>query len=100
MRRPPGMADARRRLRKGVRTEEALQIGELAGLLADLQVITADDGDPRGVVPAVLEPAQARNHDLQGLLLPHITHDPAHKGEPIGAHLLPAEGRPRSPAAG
>ena len=82
MRGPPRVADADRGVLEGVRAEQALQVGQLAGLLADVELPVGHHGDAGGVVAAVLQTTQARDHDLERLLLTDVPHDPAHVGQP------------------
>ena len=77
---------------------------------------SADDGDPGGVVPAVLQALQARHDDVHGLPMTDVPHDSAHgpkgsrratarrPGRASGQRDLPGHGarpapRPRSRAS-
>ena len=62
---PAGVADAGRRRRQRVRLELGREVGELARLLAGLDVVAVEQGDPGGVVAAVLEPGQALHDDVE-----------------------------------
>ena len=101
------MADAGRRVGQRVRSEQGLQVGELAGLLPDLQLTAGDHRDAGRVVAAVLQPPQPLDHDLQGLLRPHIAHDSTHDprlthdaGPPCGRDAgHPCAAAPRCPRA-
>ena len=75
---PSGVADAGRGVGQRVAAEQGLEVGELAGLLAHLELAVADDGDAGGVVSAVLQTAQAGDDDLQCLLLTDVPDDSAH----------------------
>ena len=58
-----------------------LQVGQLAGLLLDEQVAgVVDQGDPRGVVAAVLETLEPGDEDRAGLAGPGVADDAAHAG--------------------
>ena len=75
---PPGVADAQRCGLQGILAQQSLEVGQLARLLAHIEALAGDDRDPRGVVAAVLQAAQALDHDLERLLLADVPHDPAH----------------------
>ena len=85
---PAGVTDAGGRLRQRIGADQALEIGQLAGLLAYFEGTISDDGDAGRVVSAVLEAAKTCDHDLEGLLLADITHDSAHTQTLFGRGLL------------
>ncbi len=60
--------------------EDAFERGDLArGLLGcDLAVLL--HGNPRRIVPAVLEPFEAGNQDVNAILGSDVTHDATHEG--------------------
>ena len=59
--------------------EHLLELGQLAGLALDVErAVGAQDRDAGAVVAAVLDPAQAAEHDLERLLLADVAHDAAH----------------------
>ena len=86
---PACVADSSRGGRQRVGAQELLEVGQLAGLLADLQLPFADDRDPGRVIAAVLQSTQARHHDLQRLLLADVTHDAAHGSQRTRAQCPP-----------
>ena len=59
-----------------------VQVLDPARLLGDLQPGVADDRDAGGVVPAVLQPAQTLDDDVQRRARPDVTHDAAHGQQP------------------
>ena len=65
---PAGVADRGRRLRQRGVLQRLAQVGQLAGPLAGHDLVVADEGHARRVVAAVLEPAEALHHDVQGLV--------------------------------
>jgi hypothetical protein len=70
---PPGVPDRRAaggNAVVGPLGERLLQVGQLAGLLLGQDGAVVDDGHPRGVVPAVLEPAKAVENDAERGRLP------------------------------
>ena len=71
--------------------EDLLQVGQLAGLLRRAQLPVGDDGDARGVVAPVLQPAQPVQDDVPGVLRTDVTHDAAHCTEGTGG--TPRTGR-------
>src|SRR3954452_10503467 len=85
---PAGVPDAEGRLRQGALGEDLLEICQLPGLLRRGQLTvprTADpDRDARRVVAAVLQPAQALQDDVQGVLRADVTHDATHFTEGTG----------------
>src|SRR4030095_9238003 len=55
------------------------QAMQLAGTPAYLDLAVVDDGDPRRVVAAILEPPQPLKNDRDGLLIADITNNSAHE---------------------
>ena len=79
MRGPPGVADSETAL--GHLFGQAVDQGvDLGGALDDrgLPLSLVEDGDPGGVVAAVLEPLQALHDDGCGRPLAQVADDPAH----------------------
>ena len=80
MRRPAGVGQADRRVRRPI-PERHLEVGELAGLLLDEQVARLiDERDPGRVVAPVFEPLQALDEDGPRLTRADIADDAAHAG--------------------
>ena len=65
----------------------------MPAFFADRQRAVGDQGDAGGVVAAVLQPPQALDHDVLGLLGPDVPDDSAHGGESIEQGSRP---RPRA----
>ncbi len=88
VRRPAGVPDAERALRKRPVGQHLLQVGQLAGLLGGAQrrrvAVPGPDGDAGRVVPAVLQPPKSVEDDGQGVLRAHVPHDAAHCTEATG----------------
>jgi hypothetical protein len=73
------MADAGGAARAALRVDGGRQVGELARLLGgDKPARRRHDGDARGVVTTVFEPAQAVENDVHSSLPAYVTHDAAH----------------------
>jgi hypothetical protein len=69
---PAGVPDAERAGQRLV-GDLLLEVGQLAGLALDLQrALVVEHGDARAVVAAVLEPAQAVEHHVEGGLLTDV----------------------------
>ena len=65
--------------RRGRRAaEQRLQLGEFPGPLAYREA-AVDDRDARGVVPAILQPAQTLHHDRKRLVRSDVADDAAHQ---------------------
>jgi hypothetical protein len=96
--RPPGVPDADGGRRQRVLGQHLLQVRQLAGLLGRAQRPVGDDGDPSGVVAPVLEPAQAFDDHVPGVLRTDISHDAAHWAESTGSGgpIRPGERAERS----
>ena len=79
--RPPGVAHARRP-DEGILVgfgQRLLQVGQSAGAPADRQpAVAVQNGQPRGVIAAVLHPTQCVHHDVAGRAMPDVRHDSAH----------------------
>jgi len=82
VRRPAGVADRHGRRRQRVVGQVPIQVGDPARPLAPLDVPVHGDRDARGVVPAVLHPAEPAHHDLQPLALTQISDDSTHSLKP------------------
>src|SRR5262249_16758183 len=65
----------------GVLAEVGGQVGDAAGLLADVQLRAGVGGHAGAVVAAVLQPPQPLHQDRLRLTVPDVTHDATH-GEP------------------
>src|SRR2546426_8436039 len=63
-------------------TERRLELRELAGPL-DHPYRAIKDGDPSGVIAAVLEASKALQEDWEGLVGADIAHDAAHEGSMV-----------------
>ncbi len=68
------------------------EVGQLAGALAGLQHPAGDERDARRVVPAVLQPPQPVDDDLERGLASDVSHDAAH-GNPSYDSASPAPSR-------
>ena len=78
--RPARVGQPDRRVRRPV-GDRGLEVGQLAGLLLDEQVAgLVDEGDPGGVVAAVLEPLEALDQDRARLPGAGVADDSAHVG--------------------
>src|SRR5918999_668942 len=77
---PPGVADAQPVAGQRLPGEEVLQVAQLAGLLRREHLPISDDGHARGVVTAILQPAQAVDHDIEGGLRADVPDDSTHAG--------------------
>ena len=75
---PAGVADAGRRRGSGCLLDRLLEVGQLAGPLVRDDRAAVDEGDPGGVVAAVLQAAQTLDHDVARLLVADVPHDSAH----------------------
>ena len=100
---PARMADALRRGRQRVLAEFCHKVRELARLLDHHEPGVCDDGDARGVVPAVFHPSQTADHDVLSWSRAHVPDDSAHAEDSTCRRLLaqavPSPGRrPRSEA--
>src|SRR5207245_11270627 len=62
--------------------KRVLQFRELPGAL-DHGHVAIHHGHAGGVVPAVLQPAEALDQDGKGLIGPHVPNDAAHKGSMV-----------------
>src|SRR5262245_63287429 len=51
---------------------------QLAGTPANLDLAVVDDGDPRRVIAAILQPPQPLDDDRDGLLIADISNNSAH----------------------
>jgi hypothetical protein len=79
---PPRVAHpgaARRQRQLGQRAGE---VGQLAGAFVRCQLAVGEDGHAGRVVASVLEPPQSLDDDVEGRLVSHVSHDPAHAGQP------------------
>ena len=95
--RPARVGEADRGVRRPI-GDRGLEVGELAGLLLDEQVaVLVDEGDPRRVVAAVLEPLEALDQDRARLPGSRVADDAAHVAgsppRPAAATAGPSEVR-------
>ena len=97
---PARMADAHLRRGHRVRLELGGQVGQLARLLAVVQLAVRHDGDAGGVVSAVFETAQALHQDVESAVLTirlglaDVSDDSAHAHENTGPDPTSAHGGP------
>jgi len=77
------VADADVRLH-GIIHQRALEVHDLARASADLETAVVEDGETGRVVPAVFETLETLDQKWRGVLLTHITDDPAHEPIPSG----------------
>ena len=78
VRRPARVADRDGRRRGRLADEQRLQLGELPGPLPHRET-AVHDRDARGVVPAILQPAQTFHHDRKRLGRSDVADDAAHQ---------------------
>ena len=81
---PPGVPDAVVAAGNGALGQHLLEVGELAGLLRRRSATVGEDGDACGVVAPVLQPAEAFQDHVPGVLRTDISHDAAHWTESTG----------------
>ena len=75
---PAGVPDAGRRRRQRVLRERLVEVRQLAGALLRGDLALVDQGDARGVVAAVLQPAETGDHHTLGLLRSDVPDDSTH----------------------
>ena len=76
---PAGVADAEGALQG---RDLALELLHEAGVLEDVEAFTVADGDPTGVVAAVLDAVEGVEEDGPGLPGANVADDSAHRGSP------------------
>src|SRR5579862_1994351 len=75
--RPSRVADACRAVQR-ISFQNVLEVGELADPLAAKDPAAVDDGNSRGIVAAILEPAQPVQQDGHDVTRPHIPDNSTH----------------------
>ena len=65
----------------GLLRDHFLEVRELAGAAAKVDLAVADDGDAGRIVAAVFEPPQPVDEDRDDLLRADVSDDPAHADE-------------------
>src|SRR6185503_7132180 len=78
------------RPRGGFSAETRLEMSDLAQAPPDREVGAVEDGEPGGVIPAVLEPLEPLQNDLGDIALSDVADDSAHEGSPYPRRAWPA----------
>ena len=74
--------------REGPLLHDLHQLRKLALRFHDLDAAVLDDRDAGRIVPAIFQTAQAVKQDRDGLPVPDIPHDAAHRCLPIAPHRI------------
>ena len=82
---PTGVPDARRAVGQRVNLEEFLEVDEFAGSLARIKATIGQNGYTRGVIPAVLKPAQSLDYYFIRPSVTYVPNDSTHIRNPISS---------------
>jgi hypothetical protein len=76
---PSGVPQTESATWQRVLSQDLIQVCDLAGLLGEVDGSIRHDGDPRGVVPPILQPPQTLHYHIYGGLRPDIANNSAHR---------------------